>query len=303
MPDDTTIVDGSSPPTPSRIKFILENNLVWFALGMLVAGAIGTVSFYSFLEKRIADLTPMLVDKALREDPLGATIRKVQSDSLAAYSQALSELDRAKTQNTQAAEKGKEAQRQADRLQTSLTELQNSADAMKGLRQFSESIQTAVSEALKPGGVISDQVLRSIQLPPGAVMAFDREDNCPQGWVPYKAAGGRFIIGAGDHDNVGLRKYKLSEVGGEERHVLSIEELPAHDHKLQTQRSRNMQGANDYILDEFVGRDKPEIDPKRGTIVYTEKTGGGSAFNILNPYIALHYCRKTASALAGRTPG
>ena len=134
-------------------------------------------------------------------------------------------------------------------------------------------------------------------LPVGAIIPFDLSTGCPEGWSRFERAGGRTLIGAGPHTNLDrsgrpISSYQVGQFGGEEQHQLTIDEISPHDHKIQTARARNMQGANDYTFDEFVGRDDPNVDPKRNHISYSEKEGGGKPFNVMGPYIALSFCRR-----------
>jgi hypothetical protein len=143
-------------------------------------------------------------------------------------------------------------------------------------------------------------------VPSGAVFAFDRQppNACPLGWTQFKEATSRVIVGAGNRNDQYEEKFAADDTGrpltprayrqhgGRELYALRIDNLPPHDHALQTARAKNMQGANDYTLDNYVGRDDPETDPKYNRKGYTEKAGSGEPINISNPYIALYYCRK-----------
>jgi hypothetical protein len=151
--------------------------------------------------------------------------------------------------------------------------------------------------------------------PPGAVVAFATE--CPTGWTPFVEGTGRFIVGAGDQfhrvyrtwkrnrptggfDEVQLSAYTPLSAGGEEQHVLSVDEMPAHDHGIQIiQHSEYLRENKGYVGTETVGRDDsivpnrtaPRTDPK-GPVRYTEAVGSGRAYNLMPPFIALVYCRK-----------
>jgi len=93
---------------------------------------------------------------------------------------------------------------------------------------------------------VSAQVTAFTPIPVGTVITYSGNDT-PNGWLPCDGRGinsndyprlcglvgnnvpdlrSRFIVGAGS--GPGLSNYGLGNVGGEERHHLSIDELPAH---------------------------------------------------------------------------
>lgn len=114
-------------------------------------------------------------------------------------------------------------------------------------------------------------------IPPGAVIAFDLPA-CPTGWTDFAAAAGRTIIGAGSGS--GLTPRAQGETGGEETHTLTTNEMPAHSHG----------GVLRGDLFAYI----PALWPTGPTIGAgsTDNTGGNAAHNIMQPYIALRYCKK-----------
>ena len=68
-----------------------------------------------------------------------------------------------------------------------------------------------LSLASLPNG---SDLITAIQVPSGAVLAFDRQ-RCPAGWSPYDALAGRMVVGAGRGEGLTLRR--LGDRGGEER--------------------------------------------------------------------------------------
>ena len=116
-------------------------------------------------------------------------------------------------------------------------------------------------------------------VPNGAVVAF--EGSCPDGWQLFPSAGGRFIVGAGEHPNRPLRTYRVGEVGGEELHLLTIDELPPHSHQYTAtgvlKSGCGLQGCNDSLTQDA----RP-----------TSTVGGGQPFENRPPYLALTYCRR-----------
>lgn len=118
---------------------------------------------------------------------------------------------------------------------------------------------------------------------PGQIVAF--EEKCPDGWDPYILAGGRFLVGAGSHENKdgsGLRlsKYQSLDVGGEEAHLLTIAELPSHHH-------------NYTYLDQEAGSCGLSGCHSHPTLrtAETSKVGDNKPHNIRPPYLALQFCK------------
>lgn len=127
----------------------------------------------------------------------------------------------------------------------------------------------------------------------GAVVAFDRsqtEGTCPAGWKLFKPAGGRFIVGAGTHENKDMGGNDLTNhpafkdkptvaVGGEEKHKLEIPEMPSHSHSIARHAAK---GNNDVAT--FEGATALDNQPATGA------QGGGQSHNTMPPYVALYYC-------------
>lgn len=140
----------------------------------------------------------------------------------------------------------------------------------------------------------------------GAVVAFDRNAAisrvCPKGWSIFLPAGGRFIVGAGQH-NGDLTEYpsfsedKLEAIGGEERVTLELDQMPEHRHAVPLIGSGTVyvdagKAANtpyfDYRRRENIKQEIQISPPDEGVI----STGKGHPHNNMPPYIALYYCRK-----------
>lgn len=121
-------------------------------------------------------------------------------------------------------------------------------------------------------------------IPSGAVVAFDRR--CPDnGWDLFDRAGGRFVVGAGHHANKDTNGQQLEIYekeflnGGEEKHTLTVEEMPSHSHSEQTH---------------FVGAGRAGSgDGAYGTSTApTSPVGSSQPHNNMPPYIALFFCVK-----------
>lgn len=78
------------------------------------------------------------------------------------------------------------------------------------------------------------KLARAIEIPKGAIIAFDRVDGCPKvGWEPFLPAQGRFIVGV-DGENYEL-PYKNGtpdyQYGGTDKTKLEVNHLPNHFHQ------------------------------------------------------------------------
>lgn len=136
-------------------------------------------------------------------------------------------------------------------------------------------------------------VIESNLVQPGSVGWFERAD-CPNGWDVYSAARGRTIVGAGnftnrDQRNAIISNFTLSGVGGEESHLLSVEEMPAHKHTI-IHYARNTYEMNPNKN----GGLSPGPGP--GESIYKnvemEASGGNMPHNNMPPFVALTPCIK-----------
>jgi microcystin-dependent protein len=96
----------------------------------------------------------------------------------------------------------------------------------------------------------------------------------------------RFLIGAGQ--GLGLSNYIVSEYGGNETHTLTITEMPPHTHTGVV--SPNNPVSNRAVVS------SGGIQTVR-TAGTSDSTGGGAAFDIMNPWLAIAYY-----IYAGNTP-
>ena len=147
------------------------------------------------------------------------------------------------------------------------------------------------------------------KFPAGAIMAFDIESGCPDGWSPFVDGLGRFIIGAGDpasgrqaKDGTSASKVHLPfrATGGAFGHRITSEELPPHSH--------GGAGLEEYYIANTVGAGmgSPALTGRRKfMLILNERfpqggdspalmssTGGGRPHSNMPPYIALNLCRK-----------
>lgn len=117
-------------------------------------------------------------------------------------------------------------------------------------------------------------------LPSGAVVAFDSE--CSDGWQEYRLGAGKFLLGAG-------KGKKLHDVGGEENHTLTEEEMPNHNHKNGPGQYLVRVTGGDTVLSN-TDNSPGEINIRHGNVI--REAGGGKPHNNMPPYIALHFCKK-----------
>jgi hypothetical protein len=140
------------------------------------------------------------------------------------------------------------------------------------------------------GSCATASSLSSGNIPTGAVMAFDLT-SCPTGWTEYTSAQGRNIIGKN-------ATYPYQSTGGAATEVINTSELPSHAHAqsgtVNVNASYSANGDNIGSGTQVAG---PVYSGKtRLTATLsgnTGATGGGNAIPIMDPYIALLYCKKS----------
>lgn len=136
-------------------------------------------------------------------------------------------------------------------------------------------------------GVIErlDSLEKELKLFENAVVAFESEA-CPDGWVPYTAASGRTIIGAGI--GMGLKARILHDSGGTETHRLTPSEMPEHSHEIE--------GMTHYSYDTTkIPRTHTNLYTKNNNFQFkgmTLSTGSSAPHNNLPPYYVLTFCKK-----------
>lgn len=143
-----------------------------------------------------------------------------------------------------------------------------------------ECSQQSVEAALKA------ETASKISVPSGAVMAFNLSE-CPQGWKELKEASGRVLVGAGngnrDQKDKPLTDRKLGATGGEETHVLTVQEMPAHHHTVIFTDHHNTPANTDTSPNEW---------GNTNSSTNTQDTGGGAEHNNMPPYLVLLYCQR-----------
>lgn len=109
-------------------------------------------------------------------------------------------------------------------------------------------------------------------------------NNIPDGWALCDGANGtpdltdRFVIGVG-------KTYNVGDIGGEEAHTLTIDEMPSHNHENQYPAVPPSSGGGSEGYAWYT--DSYDWGTQRDGLV-----GGGQAHNNMPPYYALCYIMK-----------
>lgn len=156
----------------------------------------------------------------------------------------------------------------------------------KATEHVAAAIITGLGLALAAGGAVTWAVIKTwivFDMPSGAIVAYDLRDRCPAGWSPFDAGNGR-VIGAGKGDNLTPRSF--GQPGGNERHALTIRQIPAHTHSYVDWRggagSCTFSGCNGH------GGDQDKITGSAGGT----ENGTAEPFEIMPPFLALRLCKK-----------
>ena len=137
----------------------------------------------------------------------------------------------------------------------------------------------------------------------GAVVAFDRREQCPEGWAIFSAGYGRVIVGAGGPGD-GLTKREFGINGGTESHKLTSDELPKHKHLVVGIGRQGMGnitewgievGGNDdvYRFDVDDRAPWPRPNGLKGQLVAQAKKADAVRHNNMPPFVPLYFCKKS----------
>jgi len=118
-------------------------------------------------------------------------------------------------------------------------------------------------------------------VPNGAVLAFDSPSGCPLGWEEFKSAAGRVIVGEGVGMGLTERRYRTE--GGEERHQLTVAELPSHVH------GGNVGTGGSSFENHQDNKRMPSTEWKAAT----DAAGGNAPHENMQPFLVLKLCKKT----------
>ncbi len=148
------------------------------------------------------------------------------------------------------------------------------------------------------------------KIPSGAIMAFDLEGGCPEGWEDFADGIGRTIVGAGNQSEAGQDEDKSGNgrlkrdfraVGGSVSNHLSTAQLPAHSH--------GEPGLERFYVANTIGAGLkgPALTGNRELIFLMDhrfaqggnspalmtSTGDGKSVDNMPPFINLYLCRKS----------
>ncbi len=118
-----------------------------------------------------------------------------------------------------------------------------------------------------------------------SVIAFRLDGECPDGWNEFTEAAGRVIVGVGA--GAGLTPRGLMQSGGEERHVLTVPNLPPHSHSETLSGGAGAGAGYLQTPNQSWGTNSPGVGSHM-----TGSTGDGKPFESMPPWIALRYCVK-----------
>lgn len=123
-------------------------------------------------------------------------------------------------------------------------------------------------------------------IPPGAIILYSGS-TIPDGWALCDGNNGtpdltdRFVIGAG-------KSYQVNDTGGEAEHILTIDEMPKHSHKMKYDSIGWTAIKQSHGTDGIVENTTSSYDGQYST----EEVGNGNAHNNMPPYYALCYIMK-----------
>lgn len=154
-----------------------------------------------------------------------------------------------------------------------------------------EAVQDIASLYNKNTLIVSnlDVTQSSNIMPKGVIVAWSGE-KVPNGWALCDGTQGspdlrgRFILGAGQGNNLTIRN--LGQSGGEENHLLTINEIPSHQH--QTYAGNLNDYTNCWCSCACTGRSGLSSDAERTSTT----TGGGQAHNNMPPFYVLSFIMK-----------
>nr|DAI86583.1 MAG TPA: baseplate wedge protein [Caudoviricetes sp.] len=100
---------------------------------------------------------------------------------------------------------------------------------------------------------------------------------------------GRTLIGEGTgNDGSTSMSFTANSTGGEYKHKITIDEMPSHDHKLYARGGSTKQTSSPFE------ENKPITQGSNAYGFNVSKTGGDASHNNIQPYITVHFWKRTA---------
>ncbi len=164
------------------------------------------------------------------------------------------------------------------------TTSENSNEALQNISSLYNTQNLTVSNQT----VTNSLTANSFNLLPKGIIVIWAGSNVPDGWLLCDGTNGtpdlrsRFVIGAGQ--GAGLSSYAPGAKGGEETHLLTIDEIPTHNHGINLDNACFHNGGCDA---------RQSINYNIGPSNNTANTGGSKPHNNLPPYYALAYIMKS----------
>lgn len=98
---------------------------------------------------------------------------------------------------------------------------------------------------------------------------------------------GRVIVGVGESSATGHTNHTLGQKSGEEKHTLTVDEMPSHSHNVLSQNFNVM--TTNYTPS---SGDRAAMFYGSGANNQTGSRGGGQAHNLMQPYVVTNYIIK-----------
>ena len=162
-------------------------------------------------------------------------------------------------------------------------------------------MQTACAGIWLRGGLDVDsltdmQKFAAFALPVGEIVQFDVPTSPATLWgfgTWESLAEGRVLVGAGTADSGTV--YTAGQTGGEEKHSLTVGEMPRHNHGILRENDGLLQqiGADGEYVGNYVGFSKT-IGPLADNTYSLTHTGDSQPHNIMQPYYVCYMWRRVA---------
>lgn len=295
----------------------VKQMFAWIGLPVAIATSVFGLALWQTIERGTVTAAEARAEKKVEE--LTEEISRLEARATA-LSQGADEMfgdlreikGRANEAATSIGIRANEARQQAIDAERELTNLKRLISSVPKIESLSSNIETIVTDVASKSDfqeAVADKALDGLS---GLVAAFDRDDGCPTGWVPFEPANGRFILGVdGDKYRLpyeaGKPQYQLA---GEESVTLKAEHMPKHGHGVSTGISGNSWyhdgfagGASKEGIDTTFNNPDKKIKRYGGHGIFPdalEKVGGmpdgtTSPHKNMPPYVALYFCKRGSS--------